>query len=177
MFPARRAFRAAPALSASPLRSYHATRSMLVQINDAIPDVELMENSPGNKVSIAKELKGKGVIIGVPAAFSPSCSESHIPGYINSSKLKDAGQVFVVSVNDAFVMGQWGKSLDPEGKSGTRMQPSRRALELDFDGTAIFGQPRSKRYALVVDEGKVKSVHVEPDNTGVKESTADKVLE
>ncbi|KAK3657567.1 hypothetical protein LTR56_002342 [Elasticomyces elasticus] len=228
MFPARRAFRAAPALSASPLRSYHATRSMAVQINDAIPDVELMENSPGNKVSIAKELKGKGVIIGVPAAFSPSCSESHIPGYINSSKLKDAGQVFVVSVNDAFVMGQWGKSLDPDGKSGVRsfeniapifcdvlilprdtlpggpscranevsialLQPlaccrllpflrlqgivfPSRALELDFDGTAIFGQPRSKRYALVVEDGKVKSVHVEPDNTGVKESTADKVL-
>ncbi|KAK5732223.1 hypothetical protein LTR17_010669 [Elasticomyces elasticus] len=177
MFSARHAFKAVPALSASPFRSYHATRSMLVKMNDAIPDVELMENSPGNKVSIAKELKGKGVIIGVPAAFSPSCSESHIPGYINSSKLKDAGQVFVVSVNDAFVMGQWGKSLDPDGKSGTHMQPSRRALELDFDGTAIFGQPRSKRYALVVDDGKVKSVHVEPDNTGVKESTADKVLE
>ncbi|KAK5721176.1 hypothetical protein LTR17_014817 [Elasticomyces elasticus] len=174
MFPARRAFRAAPALSASPLRSYHATRSMAVQIHDAIPDVELMENSPGNKVSIAKELKGKGVIIGVPAAFSPSCSESHIPGYIDSSKLKDAGQVFVVSVNDAFVMGQWGKSLDPDGKSGAAFT---KALELDFDGTAIFGQPRSKRYALVVDDGKVKSIHVEPDNTGVKESTADKVLE
>ncbi|KAK3634457.1 hypothetical protein LTR22_019616 [Elasticomyces elasticus] len=174
MFPARRAFRAAPALSASPFRSYHASRSLLVQVNDAIPDVELMENSPGNKVSIAKELKGKGVIIGVPAAFSPSCSESHIPGYINSSKLKDAGQVFVVSVNDAFVMGQWGKSLDPDGKSGAAFT---KALELDFDGTAIFGQPRSKRYALVVDDGKVKSVHVEPDNTGVKESTADKVLQ
>ncbi|KAK4892298.1 hypothetical protein LTR27_009132 [Elasticomyces elasticus] len=182
MFPARRAFRAASALSASPFRSYHATPSMFVKINDTIPDVELMENSPGNKVSIAKELKGKGVIIGVPAAFSPSCSESHIPGYINSSKLKDAGQVFVVSVNDAFVMGQWGKSLDPEGKSGIRfladpMGRFTKALELDFDGTAIFGQPRSKRYALVVDDGKVKSVHVEPDNTGVKESTADKVLE
>jgi len=43
-----------------------------------------------------------------------------------------------------------------------------RALDLDFDGTAIFGQPRSKRYALVVEDGKVKEAHVESDNTGVK---------
>lgn len=55
---------------------------------------------------------------GVPAAFSPSCSENHIPGYINSSKLKDAGKVFVVSVNDPFVMKAWGKMLDPSGSSG-----------------------------------------------------------
>lgn len=64
-----------------------------------------MENSPGQKVSLAEILNGvpKGLVIGVPAAFSPSCSESHIPGYINYEGLKDAGQVFVVSVNDAFV--------------------------------------------------------------------------
>lgn len=64
-----------------------------------------MENSPGNKVSLAKELAGKpkGLIIGVPAAFSPACSASHIPGYLNYEGLKDAGDVFVVAVNDAFV--------------------------------------------------------------------------
>jgi hypothetical protein len=132
--------------------------------------IELMEGSPGNKINLAKELTGKGLIIGVPAAFStfgaffflntfclrrscsatpevgrlpanyflfacpwvvflsplcvirafycttrltlsssllinpgPTCSASHIPGYINSPKLKNAGQVFVVSVNDPFV--------------------------------------------------------------------------
>ena len=64
-----------------------------------------MENSPGEKVSIAKLLAGKpkGLIVGVPAAFSPSCSATHVPGYINFAGLKDAGQVVVVSVNDAFV--------------------------------------------------------------------------
>ncbi|TKA71922.1 hypothetical protein B0A55_07925 [Friedmanniomyces simplex] len=155
---------------------------MLVQVNETLPEVDLMENSPGNKVSIAKELKrGKGLIIGVPAAFSPSCSESHIPGYINSPALKEAGQVFVVSVNDAFVMAAWAKSLDAENKSGIRFLADphaafTKALDLDFDGTAIFGQPRSKRYALVVEDGKVKEVHVEPDNTGVKESAVDNVL-
>jgi 2-Cys peroxiredoxin 5 len=69
-----------------------------------VPNVDLFEDSPGNKVNLANELaSGKGVIIGVPAAFSPGCSDSHIPGYLASDKLKDAGKVFVVSVNDAFV--------------------------------------------------------------------------
>lgn len=84
--------------------------SSLIQVHlqvkegDSIPNVDLFENSPGNKVNLSKELaSGKGVVIGVPAAFSPSCSEQHIPGYISSDKLKEAGKVFVVSVNDAFV--------------------------------------------------------------------------
>jgi 2-Cys peroxiredoxin 5 len=93
---------------------------MLVKVGDAMPDVELMENSPGNKVSLANELKGKGLVIGVPAAFSPSCSEKHIPSYINFRGLKDAGPVFVVSVNDPFVMKAWAASLDKDSKSGVR---------------------------------------------------------
>lgn len=68
-------------------------------------DIPLMESSPGSKVSLKQELSppAHGIIIGVPAAFSPSCSAKHIPGYLNSDKLKNAGKVFVVSVNDAFV--------------------------------------------------------------------------
>lgn len=143
-----------------------------MKVGDAIPDVELMENSPGNKTSIAQIIKGKGLIIGVPAAFSPSCSEKHIPGYINYDGLKDAGDVVVVSVNDAFVMKAWKENLDPDGKSGIRFLADphaafTNALDLSFDGTAIFGQPRSKRYALVIEDGEVKEAHVEPDNTGV----------
>lgn len=182
MFTARRAFATAlPVLRASGVRSFHASTPAFVKTGDVIPDVELMENSPGNKVSIAKELKGKGLIIGVPAAFSPACSESHIPGYINFKGLKDAGDVFVISVNDAFVMKAWAKTLDPEEKSGIRFLADphaefTKALDLDFDGTAIFGQPRSKRYALVIEDGKVKEAHVEPDNTGTNVSVVDKVL-
>ncbi|OCK96502.1 AhpC/TSA family protein [Cenococcum geophilum 1.58] len=173
---------AARALFAGSLRShFHSTSRASVKVGDKIPDVELMENSPGNKISLAKELKGKGVIIGVPAAYSPACSESHVPNYINSPKLKEAGSVFVVSVNDAFVMKAWGKTLDPSGNSGIRFlaDPSldfTNALDLSFDGSAIFGGPRSKRYALVVEDGKVKEAYVEPDNTGLNVSAADKVL-
>lgn len=64
----------------------------------------LVEDSPGNKINLAEEFKNSdGIIIGVPGAFSGACSQTHVPSYITHPRLKDAGQVFVVSVNDAFV--------------------------------------------------------------------------
>lgn len=76
----------------------------MVQVGDSIPSVELREKDPGTKVNLAEEFgSGSGIIIGVPAAFSPTCSDSHVPGYIMHPKLSSAGKVFVVSVNDAFV--------------------------------------------------------------------------
>jgi len=116
-------------------------------------------------------------------------------------QVKEAGQVFVVSVNDAFVMKAWAEAI--AGQSSVRSflvmvmmlasythelkalqfrflgDPSAeftKALDLDFDATKIFGGVRSKRYALVVKDGKISSVHVEPDSTGTNESMADNVL-
>ncbi|KAL1595217.1 hypothetical protein SLS60_009905 [Paraconiothyrium brasiliense] len=78
-------------------------------------------------------------------------------------------------------MKAWAKSLDPSGSSGIRFlaDPDLRftkALDLSFDGAAIFGGDRSKRYALVTENGAVKDAHVESDNTGLKVSKADNVL-
>ncbi|KAG2418106.1 hypothetical protein HFD88_001207 [Aspergillus terreus] len=181
MFAARRLTTGLPrALSQRAL--FHNTAPAFVQKGDAIPDLDvLVENSPGNKVNLAKEIKGKAVIIGVPAAFSPACSSTHVPGYISHPKLKEAGQVFVVAINDPFVTKAWASSLDPEGKSGIRFlgDPTGKfseALDVTFDSSAIFGNNRSKRYALLVENGKVKEAFVEPDNTGVNVSAAEKVL-
>ncbi|KAI1108135.1 hypothetical protein F5Y14DRAFT_109261 [Nemania sp. NC0429] len=106
-----RAFsRAAPAMrrvtSAAAPRQFHSSPRAFVKVGDAVPDVDLHEDSPGTKVNLAKVFGSgvdRGVIIGVPAAFSGACSQKHVPSYINHPKLADAGQVFVVSVNDAFV--------------------------------------------------------------------------
>ncbi|MCJ1271577.1 hypothetical protein MMC22_011479 [Lobaria immixta] len=194
MFPATTTRRLAcmlPRLRAASQASFHTSRPAWVNVGDRVPDLTvLVENSPGNKVNLSQEL-GKGLIIGVPAAFTwrilvafpnhsdqkpnpqgPSCSATHIPGYINSPNLKNAGKVFVVSVNDPFVMKAWGSTLDPKGKSGIRFlgDPTTEfttALDLAFDGSAIFGGHRSKRYALVIEDGKVKQAFVEPDNTGL----------
>ncbi|MCJ1436461.1 hypothetical protein MMC27_005840 [Xylographa pallens] len=78
-------------------------------------------------------------------------------------------------------MKAWASALDPSSASGIRFlaDPTAeftRALDLAFDGGAVFGGARSKRYALVIEDGKVSQVHVEPDNTGVDVSTAEKVL-
>ncbi|KAI9772078.1 MAG: hypothetical protein M1840_001366 [Geoglossum simile] len=154
--------------------SFHSSPSVFVRVGDRIPDTDvLVEGSPGNKINLAQEIRGKrSLIIGVPAAFSPACSNSHVPGYINHKYIRKAGDVFVVSVNDPFVTKAWGLSLDPAAKSGIRFlgDPTGKfteALGLLFDGTAIFGNARAKRYALVVEDGTVKEAYVEPDNTGV----------
>jgi len=171
------------AAARSATRHFHSTRPALVQVGDTIPDLPVLaENSPGNKINLAEEFKkGDGLIIGVPAAFSGACSQQHVPSYMTHPDITDVGQVFVVSVNDAFVMKAWADSMDPAKQTGFRFlgDPAAeftKALELDFDGSAIFGGPRSKRYALVVRNGKVAAVNVEPDNTGTHESMADKVL-
>jgi len=153
----------------------------MVKAGDKLPDIDLVEGSPGNKVNLSKELTGKGVIVGVPAAFSPTCSDSHVPGYVSHSKLKDAGQVFVVSVNDPFVTKAWGKTLDADGSTGIRFlgDPAAKfseALDVAFDATGVLGNVRSKRYALLIENGKVKEAFVEPDNTGLSVSAAEKVL-
>ncbi|KAK0625363.1 Redoxin [Bombardia bombarda] len=168
----------------SAARSFHTTRPVFIKVGDPLPGLDvLMENSPGNKVNLAEEAArmNKLIVIGVPAAFSPACSSSHIPGYIKHPKTKDFDAVAVVSVNDVFVMKAWGQTLDPAGDSNLRFlaDPTGRftkALDMAFDGSAVFGGDRSKRYAITVEDGKITSVNVEPDNTGTSVSMADHVL-
>jgi 2-Cys peroxiredoxin 5 len=87
------------------VRSFHATPAAFVKVGDQLPDVELMESSPGNKVSLAREAQKTRnmIILGVPAAFSPGCSATHIPSFLSHPRTKDFDLVAVVSVNDAFV--------------------------------------------------------------------------
>ena len=93
-------------------RLLHTTPSRplpLLRPRDRLPASlpSLYEDSPGNTVDLVQELArapgGRGIVIGVPAAFSGTCSAEHVPGYMRHEKLKEAGLVAVVSVNDAFV--------------------------------------------------------------------------
>ncbi|EER44106.1 AhpC/TSA family protein [Histoplasma capsulatum H143] len=108
----------------------------------------------------------------IRASRRPACSAAYVPGFANHPKLTGAGKVFVVSVNDAFVTGAWSKVIDPEQKSGIRFLGDAngeftKALDLDFDASSIFGNHRSKRYVLVIEDGKVQKTFIEPDNTGL----------
>lgn len=155
----------------------------LVSTGSLIPLTTLKHNSPGNDFNLADAVKsGKNVIVGVPGAFSPACSATHVPGYgklVNDFKNKGYNNIYVVAVNDPFVTKAWGDDLgtpesvvylaDPAGEFS-------KDLGTLFASAKIFGNDRSKRYALLVEDGKVKKAFEEPDNVSVDVSDASKVL-
>lgn len=173
--------------SSTPLtRGFATSMPRLVAVGDSIPKVNLYEDSPGNAVDIAEATsEGKSVIIGIPGAFSPACSASHVPGYIKNLRgfnEKGYEKFFVVAVNDPFVTSAFKKELlENIGSNQLKFLADSQgefSKELDvlFDATKIFGNPRSARYALLVDNGKVTKTFVEPDNTSINVSDAAKVL-
>ncbi|MEM5405207.1 peroxiredoxin [Paraburkholderia unamae] len=121
-----------------------------------------------NSFDVQKEAAGKRVVIfGLPGAFTPTCSAKHVPGYVEHfDALRAAGvdEVWCVSVNDAFVMGAWGRDQHTSGKVRMMADGSAaltRALGLEQDLSARGMGIRSQRYAMVVDDGVVKTLHVE----------------
>jgi len=121
-----------------------------------------------NSFDITKETAGKKVaVFALPGAFTPTCSAKHVPGYVqNADALKAAGidEVWCISVNDAFVMGVWGREQGTQGKvrmlgdgSGTYAK----ALGLELDLTARGLGVRMQRFSAIVVDGVVKSLNIE----------------
>ena len=123
----------------------------------------------------------KVVLFAVPGAFTPTCSEQHLPGYIANAdaiRAKGVDSILCVSVNDAFVMGAWGKDRGA-GEAVTMIADGNgdlsKALGLDFDGSGIGFGVRSQRYAAIVEDGVVTKLAVEePMKFDV--SSADSIL-
>eukprot|EP00092_Neocalanus_flemingeri_P074468 GFUD01092092.1.p1 GENE.GFUD01092092.1~~GFUD01092092.1.p1 ORF type:complete len:158 (+),score=32.98 GFUD01092092.1:74-547(+) len=154
-----------------------------IAVGDQVPTVTLFEDSPGGKVELASLCAGKKVVIfGVPGAFTPGCSKTHLPGYVAAAedmKTKGIQEIVCVSVNDPFVMEAWGKDQGAAGK--VRMLADTcgdltKAMELQLDLSAVLGSVRCKRFSMVVEDGKVTSLNVEPDGTGLTCSLADKIV-
>ncbi len=150
---------------------------MTIKAGDRLPEGTLTEfiEVEGNGCSVgpnpfktADLAKGRKIaIFGLPGAFTPTCSAKHAPGYIaNFDKLKAKGidEVWCISVNDAFVMGAWGKDLKASGKVRMMADGSAdytRMLGLENDLTARGMGMRSQRYSLLVEDGVVKQVNIE----------------
>jgi peroxiredoxin len=125
----------------------------------------------------------KVVLFAVPGAFTPTCHLKHIPGFIENAdafKKKGIDSVACVAVNDPFVLGAWADASGGKGKilflSDGNAEFTKK-IGMDFDGSGIGLGTRSKRYAMLVDDGVVKVLNVE-DSPGVAvESTAAKLLE
>ncbi|MBM3544279.1 MAG: peroxiredoxin [Alphaproteobacteria bacterium] len=124
----------------------------------------------------------KVVLFAVPGAFTPTCHLKHIPGFIDNAaafKKKGIDTVACVAVNDPFVLGAWEDASGGKGKvlflSDGNAEFTKK-IGMDFDGSGIGLGTRSKRYAMLVDNGVVKVLNVE-DSPGVAvESTAEQML-
>jgi peroxiredoxin len=163
---------------------------MTIQIGDRLPESTLSEfietETEGcslgpNTFNTADLVKGKTIaIFGLPGAYTPTCSAQHLPGYIQLAdqlKAKGVDEIWCVSVNDAFVMGAWGR--DQKATGIVRMMADgsadfTKALGLEFDLTQRGMGIRSKRYSMLVVDGVVKQLNVEAGGFDV--SSAEKML-
>ena len=143
---------------------------MTIKIGDRVPDVGLtLAGADGPKPIAARDLfKGKKTaLFGLPGAFTPVCSARHLPGYIDTAdqfKSKGVDQIVCLSVNDAFVMGAWGKDLgagDHVIMAADGSADFSKATGLTLDLTARGMGLRSNRYSMLVVDGVVKSLNVE----------------
>ena len=158
---------------------------MAINVGDTLPaDIKLSEmGDAGPKpVTVGELTKGKKVVIFVvPGAFTPTCSMKHVPGFVEQAAAirgKGVDDIICLSVNDAFVMGAWGKDQKAGGK--VRMVADgngelTKALGLELDASGFGMGHRSRRYAMIVKDGKVSELLVEPAG-GLTVSSAESVL-
>ena len=158
---------------------------MAIKTGDKIPDATLMRmTEKGPQPITTKEIfDGKKVVLfAVPGAFTPTCSNQHLPGFVRQAdaiKAKGVNTIACLAVNDAFVMGAWGKAQNVGDKilmlgDGNGEFTKKLGLELDASG---FGMGlRAKRFAIIADRGVVKHLAVESNPGQAVESGAEAVL-
>lgn len=159
---------------------------MAISVGDKIPSVTVKTMADGQMKDITTDeiFGGKKVVLfAVPGAFTPTCHLKHLPGFIEKAgvfKQKGIDTVACVAVNDPFVLDVWGKAAGAEGKVMLLSDGNcefTNEIGMGFDGSAIGLGTRSKRYAMVVDDGVVTVLHTE-DSPGVAEvSTAEAILQ
>lgn len=143
---------------------------MTIKIGDTLPDATftVMTADGPKPVTSADLFKGKKVaLFAVPGAYTPTCHKAHMPGFVErvaEIKAKGIDEVACTSVNDVFVMSAWGKDTGADGKITMLADGSAdfaKALGLEIDLTKHGLGVRSKRYAMLVDNGVVKVLNVE----------------
>lgn len=155
----------------------------MIQIGDKLPDCTFsLMNSEGSFNPTTESLfsNKRVVLFALPGAFTPTCSNTHLPGYIakaNEFKAQGIDSIICLSVNDAFVMKAWGddQQADPVIMLADGGATFTKAVGLDID-TGDFGGIRSKRYAMLVEDGTLKMLNVEDDMGRDDNSSAEAVL-
>jgi peroxiredoxin len=157
---------------------------MAIATGDRIPDVKVFtfgESGPEATTSTDVLGSGKVVLFAVPGAFTPTCSDHHLPGFvmrIDELKAKGADKVVCLSVNDPFVMSAWGND-QKVGRSIVMLADGNgeftEAMGLTMDGSGFGLGSRSQRYAAIIEDGVVTWLAVEP-GPGLAASSAEEVL-
>jgi peroxiredoxin len=156
---------------------------MSIKVGDKMPQgifTVMSEEGPAG-LSSSEIFDGKKVVLfAVPGAFTPTCSAAHLPGFVvkyDEIIAKGVDTVACISVNDVFVMSAWGKSSNAENllmlADGNGSYAT--ALGLELDGTGFGMGVRSKRFAMIVNDGVVELLNV--DESGFEVSSAEAVLE
>ncbi len=158
---------------------------MTIKVGDKIPSVTLRYLGPDGVKAVSSDefFAGRKVVLfGLPGAYTRTCSARHLPGYVaNAAALKAKGidAIACLSVNDAFVMGAWGKAHGAGDKVvmlGDGSAEFTKAIGLEVDRTEAGMGIRSQRYSMVVDNGTVTQLNIEPSGEyGV--SSAEAMLE
>jgi glutaredoxin/glutathione-dependent peroxiredoxin len=156
-----------------------------IEVGDTIPDVRVMTPGPDGPVPVQTgEVLGTGkvVLFAVPGAFTPTCSDYHLPSFVirhDQLRAKGVDTVACVSVNDPFVMAAWGEAQHV-GDTVTLLADGNgaftAAVGLELDGSGFGLGVRSQRYAMVIEDGVVATLNVEP-GAGLSVSSADAILE
>ncbi|HET6952847.1 MAG TPA: peroxiredoxin [Acidimicrobiales bacterium] len=157
---------------------------MTISVGDRIPDVKLMTmTDDGLRPVQSGEVLGKGrvVLFAVPGAFTPTCSDHHLPGFVlraDDLRAKGVDTIACLAVNDAFVMGAWGQVQNTADKVVMLADGNGEftaAMGLEMDGSGFGLGTRSQRYAAVLDDGVVTELMVE-SAPGLDVSSVDSVL-
>ncbi|MCB1671271.1 MAG: peroxiredoxin [Gammaproteobacteria bacterium] len=157
---------------------------MTIEVGDKIPSgtFKVMGAEGPQDVSTDEVFAGKKVVFfAVPGAFTPGCSMTHLPGYVvNADKIKAKGvdTIACMAVNDAFVMGAWGKAqnADEIHMLADGNGEFTKAIGMEMDGSGFGLGIRCKRFAMIVDDGKVTHLAIEPPG-GIVVSAAEAIME
>ena len=158
---------------------------MAIKVGDKMPSVTVKHLTPDgmDQISTDEIFSGKKVVLfAVPGAYTPTCTAQHLPGFQSKGdalKAKGVDAVVCMAVNDPFVMKAWAESVGVRGE--VMMLPDgnaelTKALGLEMDGSGVGLGLRSKRFAMIVDNGTVTHLAVE-EGPGLDVSSAEKILE
>lgn len=157
---------------------------MTIAVGDRVPAAKVFTfGDKGPESTTSAEILGRGTVVlfGVPGAFTPTCSDHHLPGFVmraDDLRAKGVDQIVCLAVNDPFVMGAWGED-QKVGNSVVMLADGNgelvQAMGLTMDGSGFGLGTRSQRFAAILDDGVVRWLAVEP-GPGLNVSAAEEVL-